>query len=243
MRKGEYFFLRSKLQMQNTESDPQSSTPPSLGAAIADLLSSESAEGPSIGEISAAVREKGFGLVLMVLALPSALPVPAPGYSTPFGIVIALIAGQMLMGRSTLWLPQRLEGIRLNPRATRAMLTTASKFLRRIEHWVRPRQQWIRSTGGQAGLAVIILCMASLMILPIPLTNTAPAMVIFLIGVGLSEEDGLLALGAFALGSLALLLYAGVVYLLLTEGPGAVDVLIEELRGLLSASEAPAGSE
>ena len=61
-----------------------------------------------ISEVARAVGEKGFGMLLVVLSLPSALPVPAPGYSTPFGLVMALIALQMVCGRRTVWLPYKI---------------------------------------------------------------------------------------------------------------------------------------
>ena len=32
--------------------------------------------------------ERVFGFLFVILALPSALPVPAPGYSIPFGILV-----------------------------------------------------------------------------------------------------------------------------------------------------------
>lgn len=204
-----------------------------LGDAIAGVLHAGHKEGPSIGEITSAVAEKGFGLLFIVLSLPSALPVPAPGYSTPFGIVIALIALQLLVGRRRIWLPKRLEAIRIRPKLADRMLGTAAGFLRRIERRIRPRQCWIRSRAGQAGLSIVIVMMASLMILPIPLTNTFPAMVIFILGIGLSEEDGLLALGAFAAGCFAILLYAGVIYLSLTQGPEAIESIKDWLKSIL----------
>ena len=194
-----------------------------LGDAIARVLSDSGTQGPTIGEITSGVGEKGFGLALSILALPSALPVPAPGYSTPFGIVIALIALRMMCGRRTIWLPERLAAMRLRPKLADKILGTASGFLRRIERWIRPRQRWITSRAGQAALSTVVLIMACLMILPIPLTNTFPAMVIFILGVGLSEEDGCLAIGAFAAGCLAVLLYTGIIYLLLTQGPEAIE--------------------
>ena len=113
------------------------------------------------------------------------------------------------------------------------MASTASKFLGAIEHWIKPRHQWITSTAGQAGLAGIIALMATLMIFPIPLTNTFPAMVIFLIGIALSEEDGLLAIAAFAVGICAALLYSYIIYLAFTQGPEAVDQLIHWIKSLL----------
>ncbi len=218
------------------QSTTDASKPLPLGETLKRLLITEDVRGLSIREITGAVGEKGFGLVLMVLSLPSALPVPAPGYSTPFGIVIALLALQMMQGRQAVWLPRRLASIRIKPSIANTMLGTASKFLHKIEHYIRPRQKWIRGRAGQAGLAVVILIMACLMMLPIPLTNTAPAMVIFMIGVGLSEEDGLLALGAFAVGCCAVLLYAGVVYVFLTQGPEAIEQMKEGIKGLFASS-------
>lgn len=207
-----------------------------LGQTLTRLLQTEHPGGLSVHAITAAVGEKGFGLLLIVLALPSALPVPAPGYSTPFGIVITLVALQMILGRPTVWLPARLGRIHIKPSLAKTMLGTASKFLDKIERFIRPRQQWIRGRAGQAALGIVVLCMAALMILPIPLTNTAPAMVIFLIGVGLSEEDGLLALGAFALGCCAILLYLGIIYLVIQQGPEAIEAIKDSIKSMLGSS-------
>ncbi len=212
------------------QSDTQYQEHLPLGRTLEKTLLTDDPRGPSIGEITEAVAEKGFGLLLIVLSLPSALPVPAPGYSTPFGIVIGLIALQMILGRQTAWLPRKLTTTRIKPEIAKKMLGTASGFLKRIERFIKPRQRWIRSRSGQAALASVIFIMACLMILPIPLTNTFPAMVIFLIGIGLSEEDGLLAILAFFIGCLAVLLYAGIVYVFLTEGPSAIEAIKDGLK-------------
>jgi hypothetical protein len=204
-----------------------------LGDTLGELLETDDPLGLSIACVTRAVGEKGFGLVLMILSLPSALPVPAPGYSTPFGIVIALIALQMILGRSALWLPDRLGRIRIRPKLAHAMLGSASKFLKKIERFIRPRQLWIQGRVGQSALAILVICMACLMILPIPLTNTFPAMVIFMIGVGLSEEDGLLAIAAFAIGCLAALLYAGIIYLVVTQGVEAIGPIKDWIKSAL----------
>ncbi len=207
------------------EGNDSPSHPPSLAESLEALLADDRPNGFSIGELVESVGEKGFGLLLLVLSLPSALPVPAPGYSTPFGLVIILIAAQMLAGREALWLPRRLREVRLKPTLAKRMLGTGARFLRKVEHLIRPRQRWVTSRTGQTALGALIIAMAALMVLPIPLTNTAPAMVIFLLGAALTEDDGLLAAAAFAAGCLAVLLYAGVIYLLITEGPEAIDAI------------------
>ena len=208
-----------------------------LGETLQELLKADDEHGISISEITRAVGEKGFGLLLIVLSLPSALPVPAPGYSTPFGVVMALIALQMICGRKAIWLPQGLGTIRIKPKLAKTMLATVSKFLSKIERCIRPRQKWIRGRTGQASLALVVLIMACLMMLPIPLTNTFPAMVIFMIGVGLSEKDGLLAIGAFTLGCCAVLLYIGIVYIVLMQGVEAIEPIKDWIKSLVGISE------
>lgn len=223
-----------KRQMQT---DPNQTKHLPLGHALEELLKSDQTDGTTIGEIIETVGEKGFGLILMVLSLPSALPIPAPGYSTPFGIAIGLIALQMILGRQALWVPEKLKGVRIKPSLAKKMLGVAASFLKKIERFIRPRQRWIRSRPGQAGLAIVVFIMACLMMLPIPLTNTFPAMVIFLIGIGLSEEDGLLAIGAFGIGLLAVCLYAVIVYIFLTQGPEAIEAIKDWVKALLGAGK------
>lgn len=205
----------------------------SLSQTLTQLLETNDDQGLAITDLTQAVGEKGFGLVLMILALPSALPVPAPGYSTPFGIIIALVAVQMVRGRPSIWLPRKLETLRIKPSLAQKMLGAASTFLQKIEFLVKPRHRWIRGRAGQIAVGAVIIIMACLMMLPIPLTNTFPAMVIFLIGIGLSEEDGLLALGALAVGCAAVLLYTGIIYIVITQGPEAIDAIKDGIKSLL----------
>ena len=117
------------------------------------------------------VREKGFGLLLMILSLPSALPVPAPGYSTPFGLVIGFVAIQMILGSKEIWLPEKLGEKTIKQEVANKMIGASVGFIRKIEHFIRPRQKWMRSKLGQIALASAIIIMACLMILPIPLTT------------------------------------------------------------------------
>ena len=184
------------------------------------------------------VGDKGFGILLVVLSLPSALPVPAPGYSTPFGILLALLGIQMIAGRTTPWLPKKALDKEVSREFAGKMVRSANRFLHFTERVVRPRMRWINTLGGRIFLGVVVLCMALLMTLPIPLTNTGPAIVIFCIGVSISEDDGLAAIGSFLLGILAAAFYAYIIYLLLTVGMDGVIQLKEWIKGLLFGSGA-----
>lgn len=175
-----------------------------------------SKEGSSLGDIVNTLENKGFGLLLVVLSLPSALPVPAAGYSTPFGIVIFILGLQLLTGRDAPWIPRRMREVRLSRKLSERVIGGGSQIFVKIEHLIRPRLHWIHRGVGQRGLALLVMAMAFLMCLPIPTTNTFPAMVIFLVGVSLAEEDGLFGFGACLVGVLAIAIYVVPLYLLVT---------------------------
>lgn len=199
----------------------------SLSHCLNRLLSTEeNAKGISLGAINSQVGDKGFGLLLVVLALPSALPVPAAGYSTPFGVLIAILGLQMIFGRSSPWLPNRAVGMKIKRGLFKKMVHTANLFFSRVEHLIKPRMRWIGSRLGLPFMGILVFIMACLMILPIPLTNTAPAMVIVIVGVGLSEDDGLFASVACVLGLLAVLLYVYVIYLIITVGVEGMEKVL-----------------
>lgn len=189
--------------------------------------------GPTILELTEAVGDKGFGLLLMVLSLPSALPVPAPGYSIPFGIAMAIIACQIFVGRRTIWLPKKLQAVRIPSSLAGKMAGAGTGFLRQVERLIKPRLEWLHTRSGHAALAVVIFAMATFMMIPIPGTNTLPAMAIFIIGVSMAERDGLIAIGAMLCAVLAAFLSGTILYLAITRGPGAVEDFKVWVKALL----------
>lgn len=190
----------------------------SLADGLRGLLDSAQGERISMGEFFDAFREKGFGILLMMFSLPSALPVPAPGYSIPFGIILALLALQLAVGRRTPWLPQWVLRISFKRKFMEKMVSAGVAFLARTEVLVRPRLRWFTGRVGQLLPVLLVVVMAGFMMVPIPGTNTAPAMVVFLIGLGLSQNDGLV----LCLSSLAGLAAAGLSVLIIQFGKEAI---------------------
>ncbi|MEN9229869.1 MAG: exopolysaccharide biosynthesis protein [Thermostichus sp. DG02_5_bins_236] len=152
-----------------------------------------------IEQILKLTGERSFGLFLVVLSLPSALPVPAPGYSTPFGFFILLLAVQLAAGRTTPWLPPQVLNKSIQLKQFQKLVQVAIPWLQRIEKISRPRWTSLCTTRlGQGVLGTLISLMGISMIIPIPGTNTLPAIGVFITAFGLMEEDGILC----SLGSL-----------------------------------------
>ena len=60
-----------------------------------------------LAELLDATKGRGFHLLLALITLPFLTPIPLPGFSMPFGFVVALIGGRMALGQKP-WLPQTL---------------------------------------------------------------------------------------------------------------------------------------
>jgi len=166
----------------------------------------------TFGKIVELLGNKGFGILLIFLSLPSAIPAPAAGYSVPFGLILWVLALQMLRGKNTPVIPQKAKSLRFNKTLIKKMIGALSFFFKFTEHLIRPRLKWLNSRPGRSLMSIIVLIMGTLMCIPIPGTNTLPAMVIFLIGVGISEDDGIFCIGAVFFGILAIALYACAIY-------------------------------
>ena len=152
-----------------------------------------------IEDILELAGERSFGFFLAVLSFPSALPLPAPGYSTPFGVFIVLLALQLVAGRTTPWLPKWVLQTSVERRQFQKWAQAGIPWLQRIENIARPRWRQLCTTRlGQVWLGTWIGLMGISMIIPVPGTNTLPAMGVFVTAFGLLEEDGILC----SLGSL-----------------------------------------
>jgi hypothetical protein len=202
--------MQKNSQMQGTSTENKSQ---SLKNILLELKNSANTDSVRIGTLIQRLESKGFGVLLAILSLPSALPIPAPGYSTPFGIAICLLALQMFFGRQAVWLPKTLTNFKIKSKTLIQMLTAATKLLIKIEVYIRPRWQLSQKQWFIRLVALNIGVLACLMIMPIPMTNTLPAMIIFLCAVAISENDGLICAVSIGLGMLAIAFYVSLIAL------------------------------
>ena len=187
-----------------------------LSQQLEELINVVNPEGITFGELLDALRLSGFGLLFVVLSLPSALPIPAPGYSTPFAVVIILLASQIIAGRSSPIIPQWVHGRKISAKTIARVEKRGIPLLRLVERFSKPRFE-ILSRGRTFGLllGIVILIVAIVMAIPIPFTNTVFAGAILLIGIGLANNDGLFILGGGLIGLMAV---AAVIALLIVGG-------------------------
>ncbi|MBI1318653.1 MAG: exopolysaccharide biosynthesis protein [Candidatus Hydrogenedens sp.] len=189
----------------------------------------------SVRELLDRVSHKSFGVLLAILALPSALPLPAPGYSVPFGILLVTLGLQMIRRLEHPWFPDKVLDRRMKTDGSQRLVAGMVKFLRFFEFFIRPRLSFVYTNGVMFRvLGCVVLACGISMCIPVPLTNTAPALGIFLIGLGMLEEDGLCGLAGIAVAIAGLVLAATVLVLLTWMGWEAIDFVKDHIKDFIN---------
>lgn len=175
--------------------------------------------------------ERTFGFLFVLLALPSALPIPAPGYSIPFGVVMFVLAMQLIAGRQRPWLPKGWKDKGFGINQIQPVVKKGVPWLRRIEVLSRPRLTPVcTSYPGRVVIGVAIALMSVCMMIPIPGTNTLPAIGIFVTGFGLLDDDGFISLAGLTICALA----GSLVSVILFTGVQGASAAVKFILGLFS---------
>lgn len=218
-------MAKLSAELQRYFLDAPSFTPTAHEAEAAQVATSGDV---TLNEILTLGGERTFGFLFVLLALPSALPIPAPGYSIPFGIVMLLLALQLIVGRKKPWLPAGWLSKGFERTKVTGFITKGLPWLQRIEAVSRPRLSIIcTSPVGRLVLGVAIALMSIAMMIPIPGTNTVPAIGIFVIGFGLLDDDGAISLAGLTICTLAVVLVGSIIFF----GAEVVDGIKDQLLG------------
>jgi hypothetical protein len=185
-------------------------TAPRTSEILRRLLEDESRKSLTIEEIVSGLGPRALPASLMVFTIPEVLPIPIPGLSTAVVIPTGIISYQMFRGQEELNLPRWLLDRSVPRSAFAGCVSAILPFLEKAEGKVRPRWRWASSRTAKRFIGFFVLLMAAIIALPIPFTNMPFAIAIFIIALGLAEEDGALITLGILLG-IALIALIGVV--------------------------------
>lgn len=145
------------------------------------------AESLTVGALVDKAAESGFGFLLGVLTL---IAIPFVGLSTPFGLAIALLGTQLMIGLRHPWLPARARRRALQM----AMLDRVLGLLARRTRWLTrlSRRRWEPLIQPRLiGLGVVLLALGLALPIPIPGSNLVFLIPLFVYAIGVLERDGL----------------------------------------------------
>ena len=189
--------------------------PRRLSEDLESILPQAQGHAVSFREILDVIHGRGISAVMVLLALPFVVPVPLPGFSTPIGLLFALFGLRIAFEKHPWWPEWFLK--RTLPSATLERLIQRSiRLIRWAEKLLKPRmhflQRWpiFRMVNG----LVIFSCGVALSLpIPIPFTNTIPALAILFLSMGIMEEDGLFILLGYGAAACAWIYFGILVWI------------------------------
>lgn len=152
-----------------------------------ELLDETSPERVTLAWLTDRLRERSFGIVLLLIALVGMLPTVA----TFTGLVMLVPAYQMARARPYPVLPPFIARRSLSTRAIARLVARITPLLRWLERFSYPR--WptpFQATKRVVGIVVLLLALS--LQSPLPFSQIIPNLVVILIAFAFLEADGLL---------------------------------------------------
>ena len=163
----------------------------------------------TLGSLIDLFGEKGFAVIFIVLMAPSALPLPTGGVTNLLEVVAMSLALELIVGRRTLWLPDRWRRLEVGVSPEGRFWRTLLRQIRWVERKSHPRLRVLfghRASGVVFGALVLVLTLAAFLAPPFSGLDTLPSLGIVLLALGVLFEDFLLAIAGFVIGALGVLL-------------------------------------
>jgi hypothetical protein len=133
------------------------------------------------------LHHRSFGMALLLLGLIAILP----GLSVLAGILVAVLACQMIRAYEAPILPRFIARRRLPTRRLAWLLDRAIPLIKVLENFIRPRWQ-MPFVASKRIVGFTVLLLATTFFVPILFSNVIPGVVTVLIAFAYLEEDGVL---------------------------------------------------
>lgn len=177
---------------------------------MSDLVGNLAHEWPhdrvSLGDLILALGQRGYGVLIVLFALPNMLPIYIPGLSPIFGIPLMILCAQLAWGLPTPRLPAVMTRQSIKRADLRLMVERALPWLRRVERWVRPRPSIVTSRNGERLIGAYGVLLCCIIVIPLPFTNGPPSLACLIMAIGVMEEDTVTILAGAAFGIAAIIL-------------------------------------
>ena len=188
-----------------------------LASDIVKDLSKISKDGKtSLGDIVLQFHDIGFSIIMILLSLPIAIPLPYPPGSTAiFGIPLMILSFQMIIGWDNIHLPRKIAKYKVSNKRIILFANKALPILKKIEKFLKRRFEFAASKYVERVIGVISFICAICIASPIPFTHAIPAWGISIMSLGLLKKDGLVVFIGMVVSFIGLVISYGATILFL----------------------------
>lgn len=186
--------------------------PNSMTEVVQELHDAAHDKETTLGELLSEIEHASFVPVLLAPALAVITPLSGiPLFSSFCGLCIAIVSGQMLVGRESLWLPRWLQRRRIPSDKLQSAVKTLRKPARWLDRHSRVRLRvLVRKPFDRITYLLCLLCGLAMPALElIPFSSSILGAAVSLMAMTLLLRDGLFALigYGFILGVIGVVIY------------------------------------
>ncbi|WP_426573913.1 exopolysaccharide biosynthesis protein [Aquihabitans sp. McL0605] len=159
----------------------------------------------TVGDLGDVFAGKSFAVTILMLMLFPALPLPTAGLSHVLEAVTVVVAAQMVLGRSVLWLPDRWRTRELGPSLEDKAVPWVARKISWAERHSHPRGVHIfrdRLPRRFLGLLIAALATAAAVSPPFSGLDTIPSMGAVIIALSMILEDIVILAVGIVVGAL-----------------------------------------
>ncbi|QCL97643.1 exopolysaccharide biosynthesis protein (plasmid) [Agrobacterium tumefaciens] len=135
--------------------------------------------------------DQGIAVVLLMFAIPAIIPTPGISAGLVFGIALALLSMQIILGVERLRLPARLSAVGVPRAVVERTATYGAPILARVERHMRPRGGLLSQAVMRPVIGLAIFMMAILISLPISFGNMLPGLAVLITAPGMAQRPSL----------------------------------------------------
>lgn len=185
-----------------------------------EALEDKASDQITLGEFIDKLSDRGFGVLMLLCALPNFFPVNVPGISTIFSVILGLLTLQWMIGRQQPWLPGFIRRRQMSEQKFASGIHAVIPKLKWMEKYIRPRHSKLFSPLGILFIGLCLLLQIGFLALPlsmIPFSNALPAYFIAAIAIGIITRDGLFTIIISSLATIAICFFGATILVVVVE--------------------------
>jgi hypothetical protein len=144
----------------------------------------------SIAEIMHLLHERGFGIMIVLFALPNLFPAFVPPIPTLFAIPLCFFSVQMILRFDAPRLPGIIARRHLKRSTLQLAITKSMPYMQKVESIIRPRMEFMVTDKAERYLGIFMLAFSISVAVPLPMTNFMPSIALLCMGIGILSKDG-----------------------------------------------------
>ena len=154
----------------------------------------------TLGDLMQALGPRGYGVLIVLFALPNLLPIYIPGLSPIFGFPLMIICAQLAWGLPAPRLPGFLTRRSMRRSDLQMIAQKSLPWLTRVERFVKPRPSVVTSRKGERLIGAYGVWLCMIVVVPLPFTNGPPSLACLIMAMGMTENDSVTISAGAALG-------------------------------------------